>query len=286
MAIKEVTPMARAAAFWGGVLLFGSAALVQAQAVSTQQNPVQTFSTPGAHQVTLKTCNWAGCSTVIKTVNVLDPMPSIVTAVVGAATAEVGQLVSLSGSGKGQPPLAYTWRLLQGATLVRQVSGALGWLDTTNLAPGSYTVVLRISNASGLADSLPAALVLLPETATDFYTVNPCRFLDTRIGPPLQSGVTRLVSLDGACDIPANARALAVNVTAIAGSGPGNLVLFPGNYPIPGTSTINFAAGATIANNSIMPLSTDGTGRLAILAMVQGNGAVHAAVDVVGYFAP
>ena len=73
---------------------------------------------------------------------------------------------------------------------------------------------------------------------------------------------------------------------AIIGSGPGGLVLFPGNYPIPGTSTINFVVGATRANNAIMPLSTDGTGKLAILATVQGNGAVHATIDVVGYFAP
>lgn len=278
--------MARAAAFWCGVLLLGSTAHVQAQTVSTQQNPAYTFSTPGAHQVTLTTCNWAGCTTVTKTVNVLNPVPSIVSAVVGVATAEVGQLVSLSGSGKGKPPLAYTWRLLQGTALVRQVSGALGWLDTAGLAPGVYAVVLRISNGSGVVDSLPSALVLLPPAATDFYTVTPCRFLDTRIGPPLQSGVTRLVSLDGACDIPANARALAVNVTAITGSGSGALVLFPGNYPVPGTSTINFVAGATIANNAIMPLSTDGTGKLAIFATVQGSGAVHATIDVFGYFAP
>ncbi|HWN44889.1 MAG TPA: hypothetical protein VNW71_21880 [Thermoanaerobaculia bacterium] len=278
--------MARAAAFWGGVLLLGSTALVQAQVTSTLQNPVVTFSTPGAHQVTLTVCNDGGCSTVVKTVTVLDPMPAIVSAVVGAATAEVGQLVSLSGSGNGKPPLVYTWRLLQGATLVRQVSGALGWLDTAGLAPGAYTVLLRLSNGSGLVESLPSALVLFPPTAADFYTVTPCRLLDTRTGPPLQSGVTRLVSVDGACGIPANARALAVNVTAISGTGAGILVLFPGNYPVPGTSTVNFRAGVTLANNAIMPLSTDGTGKLAILATVPGNGAVHAVVDVFGYFAP
>src|SRR5688500_4098640 len=218
--------MARAAAFLGGVLLVGST--VQAQVTSTQQNPVVTFSTPGPHQVTLEVCNEGACNTITKTVTVLDAMPSIVSAVVGAATAEVGQLVSLSGSGKGKPPLVYTWRLLQGATLVRQVSGALGWLDTTGLAPGSYTVVLRISNASGLIDSAPKALALLPPTATDFYTLAPCRMFDSRIGPPLQSGVTRVISLDGACGIPADARALVVNVTAITGTGPGTLVLFPG----------------------------------------------------------
>ena len=277
--------MARAAAFWSGVLLLGSTVQVQAQVTSTQQNPVVTFSTPGAHQVTLTVCNQGVCDTVTKTVMVLNPVPSIVSAVVGAATAEVGQLVSLSGSGLGQPPLTYTWRLFQGLTLVRQVSGGLGWLDTSGLDPGAYTVVLRISNGSGFADSLPAPLLLLPPATTDFYTVDPCRMLDTRTGPALQSGVTRLVSV-GACGIPANARALAVNVTAISGTGSGSLALFPGNYPAPGMDTVNFRIGATVANNSIMPLSTDGTGTLAILATLQDNGLVHATVDVVGYFAP
>lgn len=278
--------MARAAAFWGGVLLLGSTALVQAQSTSNQQNPAHTFSTPGAKQVTLTACNWAGCTSVTKTVTVLDPMPSIVSAVVGVATAEVGQLVSLSGSGKGKPPLAYTWRVLQGVTLVRQVSGALGWLDTSGLAPGVYTVQLRISNASGLVDSLPAALVLFPPAAAGFYTLTPCRMFDSRIGLPLQSGVTRVVSLDGACGIPSNARALAVNVTAMGGTGMGSAVVFPGNYPSPGTSSVHFKAGTHIASNTVLALSTDGTGKYAILASVTGNGVVHVAVDVFGYFAP
>lgn len=277
--------MARAAAFLSGVLLLGLTLQAQAQVTSTQQNPVVTFSTPGAHQVTLTVCNEGACDTITRTVMVLDPTPSIVSAVVGAATAEVGQLVSLSGSGLGQPPLTYTWRLFQGVTLVRQVSGALGWLDTAGLDPGVYSVVLRISNGSGFADSLPAALVLLPAAATDFYTVTPCRLLDTRNGPALQSGVARLVGVS-ACGIPANARALAVNVTAISGTGTGSLSLFPGNYPASGTGTVNFRTGATLANNSIMPLSTDGAGTLAILATVQDNGLVHATIDVVGYFAP
>lgn len=278
--------MARAAACWGGLLLLGSIAQVQAQSTSSQKNPVYTFTAPGAHQVTLTTCNWAGCSTVTKTVTVLNPVPSIVSAVVGAATAEVGQLVPLSGSGKGKPPLVYTWQLLQGTTLVRQVSGALGWLDTTGLAPGAYTVVLRISNSSGLIDSVPAPLVLVPRAATDFYTLAPCRMFDSRIGLPLQSGVTRVVSLDGACGIPANARALAVNVTAMGGTGMGSAVVFPGNYPSPGTYSVNFRAATHITSNTVLALSTDGTGKYAILASVAGGGVVHVAIDVFGYFAP
>ena len=278
--------MPRAAAFWGGVLLLGSAALVQAQVTTSQQNPTVTFSTPGPQQVTLEVCNLGACNSITQTVMVLDPTPVIVSAVVGAATAEVGQLASLSGSGTGQPPLVYTWRLLQGLTLVREVSGAQGWLDTTGLAPGVYAVVLRLSNAAGQVDSLPSPLVLLPPAAADFYTLTPCRLLDTRTGPPLQSGVTQVVNVSGVCGIPANARALAVNVTAMPASGPGTLEVVPGNYPSLGTATVSFKAGVIIANNAVLGLSTDGTGKLAILATVQGNEFVHAAIDVAGYFLP
>ncbi len=276
--------MSRVRAALGGALLLASAGLVEAQSVSSEQNPTHTFATPGEYQVTVEVCNWGGCSSIVKTVTVLDPTPSIVSALLGAATVEAGQLVPLSGGGKGQPPLVYTWRVFQGAALVREVSGAAAWLDTTGLAPGAYLVVLRITNASGQAESTALALTLLVPQGEDFYTVTPCRLLDTRLGAPLQSGVTSVLSVSGACGIPAGARALAVNVTAITPTVEGHLVLFPGNYPVPPTSTSNFHAGATVANNMILPLSSDGTGNLAYLASVPG-GTVHVAIDVVGYFA-
>lgn len=271
----------RRATVFGGLLLVSSALLAQ---TSTQQNPVQAFSSPGAKQVTLTVCNTGGCNTVTKTVTVLNPVPSVVSALVGAVTVEAGQLVPLSGSGKGKPPLNYTWRVFQGVTLVREVLGSIGWLDTTGLAPGVYTIILRISNTSGLADSVAKVLTVTAPQGTEYYTVNPCRMLDTRISAALQSESTRVVSVDGACGVPPEARALAVNVTAIAPTATGNIVLFPGNYPHPGTSTVNFRAGITTANNAVLPLSSDGLQSLAILAMIPG-GSVHATIDVVGYFA-
>ncbi|HWM90446.1 MAG TPA: hypothetical protein VN493_06730 [Thermoanaerobaculia bacterium] len=278
--------MRRAVAVCCGALLVGSAALVEAQATSSQQNPVHSFNTPGQHQVTLTVCSPNGCDSEMQNVTVLDPMPSILSSLVGVATAEAGQLVSLSGSGKGKPPLTYSWRVLLGPTLVKQVAGATGWLDTTGLSPGIYAVLLRITNASGQADSLPAVLTLAPAQTSDFHTVPPCRLVDTRTGSPLQSGTTRLLGAGGACGIPAGARALAANITVVSPTASGTVALFPGNYPAPGTSTINYLPGATRSNNAILPLSTDGDATLAALATLQGGGAVHLLVDVTGYFAP
>lgn len=120
-----------------------------------------------------------------------------------------------------------------------------------------------------------------------FYTVAPCRLLDTREvgqGPALASGARRIVAVAGRCGVPATARAIAANVTITGASSDGHLALYPGDAPPASTSTINFRPDQTRANNALVPLAADGSGTLAIDPMVFGDGAVHAIVDVSGYF--
>lgn len=124
------------------------------------------------------------------------------------------------------------------------------------------------------------------ETASlDFYTVEPCRLLDTRSTEVLASGATPVIlPVAGLCGVPASARAVALNLTALNPSGNGNVALWPADLPQPATSVVNFAAGTTRANNTILALATDGGGDLAARAFVAGSGTVHLIVDVVGYF--
>lgn len=252
---------------------------------SIEQNPQVTFSTPGPHDVTLTACNSLGCSMITRTVTVLDPMPSITSALLSVATLETGQLLPVAGVASGQPPLTYTWQVFEGLVLVQQATGASAWMPTSDLAPGLYTVVLRVSNAAGAVQSLPLPLVVVAPRALDFYTVTPCRLLDTRFGSPLGTGIPKVYDLGGSCDIPPGARAIAVNVTVPVPPVQGNLSLYPGNYPSPGTSTINFVPGLTRANNAVLPLATDGTTRLAILASLPAGATVDVILDVTGYFA-
>jgi hypothetical protein len=118
---------------------------------------------------------------------------------------------------------------------------------------------------------------------TSFYTLTPCRILDTRDppwGPALAAGATRVFTVAGQCEVPSTAKSVSVNVTVTQPTAPGHLTLFPGGTP-PDVSTINFRAGQTRANNAIAPLSATGT--LSVLDG-QSSGTTHFILDVNGYF--
>lgn len=127
--------------------------------------------------------------------------------------------------------------------------------------------------------------------ALDFHTLPPCRVVDTRNpdgplgGPALAAGVPRTFGVAVAvCGVPASARALSLNVTVVGALSGGTVVLYPGDAALPPTSTINFAAGQTRANNSIMGLSRDGLGTMTALAYLPAGNQVHLILDVNGYF--
>jgi PKD repeat protein len=270
-------------------LMFAGAGQARAATSSSSvQNPTFAFSTPGQKQVTLKACNSKGCSTVTQTITVLDPRPVILSAQVGAAAVEAGQLVNLAGTGRGQPPLTYTWKVTRPSSPEIDVLGAGAWWNTAGVAPGTYDVVLHLQNAAGGVDSQSATVVVGPETAKDFYTVPPCRLLDTRQSSALSSGTPLTFAVAGisafACGIPATAKAVAVNITVVDPTNSGFVSLYPGNYPVPATSTLNFSPGQTRTNNAVLPLSSDGSGTLAAQPFILSKGSVQLIVDVSGYF--
>jgi hypothetical protein len=151
------------------------------------------------------------------------------------------------------------------------------------LKASDFEVVQR-----GWKPTYPAAVGPL-----DFYTLPPCRLLDTRqaygatggpalpLGVPQPPGVPRVMVATGLCGIPAGAKALSVNVTVINPPGAGYVVLFAGNGDPTTTSTVTYGAGQTRSNNTVVPLATSGSGALGIQSSTAG---VHVAVDVMGYF--
>jgi hypothetical protein len=141
------------------------------------------------------------------------------------------------------------------------------------------------------ADDRAAAGNLYPAapSPTDFFTLTPCRVLDTRNangaygGPVLQAGQLRTFVAAGRCGIPATAVALSLNVTAISPTGSGAITLFPADRLQPAIGTVSFPSGQTRGNNTLLLLSVAERAFLAFPS-VTGNGTVHLVVDVNGYF--
>ncbi len=119
-----------------------------------------------------------------------------------------------------------------------------------------------------------------PPVASSFYTVAPCRVLDTRdAGDPWASAERRRLALGGHCGVPATARAVAANVTVVSATGSGNFTFWPVGGPQPVASAVSYSAEQTRASAAILPLADDAT----LLAQPSG-GTVHLLLDVTGYF--
>ncbi len=114
-----------------------------------------------------------------------------------------------------------------------------------------------------------------------YYTVPPCRAFDSRSGSPLLNGFTQTVPMVGVCTVPATAKAVAFNLTAISPSGAGFLRAYPSGAPPTLVSQVNFSSGQTRTNNGIIQIGADG--KIVVGAALTG-GAVSFVFDVVGYF--
>jgi uncharacterized repeat protein (TIGR01451 family) len=120
-----------------------------------------------------------------------------------------------------------------------------------------------------------------------FYTIAPCRLMDTRTpngpygGPALAALSTRTVQATGFCGIPSDAKVLSVNVTVEQATANGDIQLYAHGITPPMVGLINYSAGQTRPNNSVVSLCTTGE---FVVQSDQATGTVQVIVDVNGYF--
>jgi hypothetical protein len=160
-------------------------------------------------------------------------------------------------------------------------------LGCTPQAEGARTATLTLTTNDPARPTVAYDLTcsgLPAPPGLSFFTVNPCRVVDTRLGGgPVVAGTDRTFTMvGGACGIPAAAKAVSINLTVTQPTGPGNLRLFPAGGAVPTASAINYAAGQTRANNAVIGLSAAGE----LTARCQPSGSTHLILDVNGYFAP
>jgi uncharacterized repeat protein (TIGR01451 family) len=216
---------------------------------------------------------------------VSDPVPAALLSPVWTCVAVGGASCAASGSGS----ISDTVSLPVGGTATYTLSGTL--VLTPPLLSNTATVGLP----AGYADPSPANnsatdtdAIMYP--ATSFFTLAPCRLADTRWpagpsgGPALAANTVRSFPVIGICGIPSTATAIAINVTAVGETDPGNLRLYPAGGPAPGTSTINFTAGTTRANNAIVTLGVGGQIAVQCSMPLGSTGHTNVVIDATGYF--
>ncbi|HEY6930263.1 MAG TPA: hypothetical protein VJA66_11355 [Thermoanaerobaculia bacterium] len=121
----------------------------------------------------------------------------------------------------------------------------------------------------------------------DFFTVEPCRLIDTRNpdgplgGPALVAGATRDFTITNGCGVPGTAQVISINVTITQPTTAGQLVLYASGTANPNTATIDYSAGQTRANNAIL---LPNAGGVITVQCAQGSGTVDFILDVNGYF--
>ena len=173
-------------------------------------------------------------------------------------------------------PNASNLNVAAGGTVAARAAVKLG-------AGGKVTV----ANALGAADVIvdvngwyTDATVL--GTLGAYVPLAPARILDTRDGTgsagAVAAGGTVDVQVTGRGGVPAaGVRAVVFNATVTQPAGPGFLTIFPAGAVRPGTSDLNYGAGATQADLVVVQVGTDGK------VSVASSATTHVIFDIAGW---
>ena len=168
--------------------------------------------------------------------------------------------------------------------------------STLNFAAGQ-----TIANGATIKLGASGTICVFTDQATDLLldvtgfvpagsivgTVVPARLHDTRPAATIDAkesntgrrvaGSTTTIQVAGRGNIPANASAATVNVVAINPGAAGFFTIYPCGSDRPEASTLNFAAGQTVANSATIKLGTGGT------ICVYSDQATDLLLDVTGF---
>jgi hypothetical protein len=167
-----------------------------------------------------------------------------------------------------------------------------------NYGPGDVTansVVAKVDGAGKVCVYTLAPAHLIVDIAgtldADYFTGldAPQRLVDSRESGETtdgdvqgdgfrRAGTTLQFPITGRAGIPADATAVALNVTAVNAADPGFLTLHPRNSQRPNASNVNYFAGGVYANTVVAAIGGNG------MACLFASSDVEVIVDVAGYF--
>jgi hypothetical protein len=269
----------------GASVIFGSTpatnVLVPTSSMITATSPILG---PGTVNVTVT--NAEGQSGVLNSAFTFTPAPAISSISPSSCSTYGGATVTISGTNFTATP--------------NVTFGGAGAASVTWISPSQVTAVAP-AHAAGYADVMVRNPDLQATTlsggfffdpaATRFYTLPPCRAIDTRstsgfpagYGPPSMPGgvVSRNFVLAGQCGIPSDARSVSINAAVWGPVTTGDAAIFAAGGTSSSISMLFWDANIlALANAGIVQLGTGG----AITVRVNGTGTVDLILDVNGYF--
>jgi sugar lactone lactonase YvrE len=193
-----------------------------------------------------------------------------------------GNVASVADAGAGA---TYSWSIANGSFTTSPNKATVVWTAGEVGQPTTLSVTVTNPTCQG-SSSRVVSLISPVSPVTSFYTVDPCRIIDTRLpdqeqgGPSLPARGSRVVQLTGFCQIPAGAKSVSANLTVIPRGSNGHLTLYPSGLIAPLASTVNFGPGRVRANNAVVRLSEAG----AVTVKSGSAEPVDFIIDVNGYF--
>jgi hypothetical protein len=113
-----------------------------------------------------------------------------------------------------------------------------------------------------------------------FEPLAPVRILDTRTSSPVGPGQSLLLQVTGAGNVPVDATAVVINVTAVFPTASGWLTIYPSDVAsVPVVSNLNFVPGDVVPNLTTVQLGATGA-----IKIFNQAGNTHVLVDVAGYY--
>ncbi len=179
-----------------------------------------------------------------------------------------------------------------GATCTTSGATSCTVLGLTNGTPYTFTVVGTTTdgNSPPSAPSAPVTPLAPPVITPDFNPVNPDRVVDTRVGAPNGLRVVpkakvgpsnilevKVSDLPGGLTPASGIGAVSLNVTVTDATAAGFLTVYSCGTRNT-VSNLNFAAGSTVPNAVITPISATGT------ICIYSSSPVNVLVDINGWF--
>ncbi|MFE3553325.1 PKD domain-containing protein [Streptomyces sp. NPDC059193] len=171
----------------------------------------------------------------------------------------------------GQPrPVSSNVNVRAGGTSSNTVTVPVG-------AAGQVLAQLNSGNAALIVDFVG---YYQPNSGDRFSPSPQIRLLDTRTtGGALKGGQARTVKIAGNIGVPADATAVAVNLTSTGSTENAHLIAYPYAVSRPSTSNLNPQPGKDLSNQAIVPIGPDGT-----ITLYTNTGSTHVIVDAAGFY--